>query len=103
MVLGLPGKVNPKDASLSERLCQVRVVEVGLPVRLQPSSLYPNRFSCCPMNKIDRSDILRLAAESGLDVRTVKRAVDRGVASLRAGVDRDRLKAAATKLGVRLS
>jgi hypothetical protein len=51
---------------------------------------------------IDRADILRLAAETGLDVRTVKRAVDRGVASVRAEVDRERLKQAADKLNLRL-
>lgn len=51
---------------------------------------------------LSRADILRLAAETGLDVRTVKRAVDRGVESLRAEVDRERLKAAAEKLGVKL-
>jgi len=51
---------------------------------------------------IDRADILRLAAEAQLDVRTVKRAVDRGVDSLRAAVDRERLRQAAEKLGLQL-
>jgi hypothetical protein len=52
---------------------------------------------------LSRTDILKLAAESGLDPRTVKRAVDRGVDVLRAEVDRERLRAAAVKLGVRLA
>ena len=52
---------------------------------------------------IDRADILKLAAESGLDVRTVKGAVIRGVDSLRAGVDRVRLRQAAAKLAIRLN
>jgi hypothetical protein len=52
--------------------------------------------------KIDRRDILRLAAETGLDPRTVKRAVERGIQSLRAEVDRERLRAAATKLELKL-
>jgi hypothetical protein len=51
---------------------------------------------------IERPDILRLAAETGLDVRTVKRAVDRGVESLRAEVDRQRLRDAATRLDLKL-
>lgn len=49
---------------------------------------------------LERADLLRLAAESGLDVRTVKGAVKNGVESLRAGVDRVRLREAATKLGL---
>jgi len=49
---------------------------------------------------LDRADILRLAAETGLDVRTVKRAVDRGIESLRAGVDQERLRAAFAKLNL---
>ena len=53
-------------------------------------------------NETERADILRLAAETGLDVRTVRRAADRGVESLRAEVDRDRLREAAKKLGVKL-
>ncbi len=53
-------------------------------------------------NEIDRADIMRLAAETGLDARTVKRAVDRGVESIRAEVDRERLKDAAVKLGLKL-
>lgn len=52
---------------------------------------------------IDRADILRLAAESGLDVRTVKGAVENGVDSLRAGVDRVRLRQAAEKLSLKIN
>ena len=51
---------------------------------------------------IDRADILRLAAESGLDARTVKGAVEHGVDSLRAGVDRVRLRKAAEKLSLKI-
>jgi hypothetical protein len=51
---------------------------------------------------VDRATILRLAAESGLDARTIKRAIDRGVDSLRAEVDRDRLRAAARSLKLSL-
>ncbi len=50
-----------------------------------------------------RADILRLAADTGLDPRTVKRAVDKGLGSIRAEVDRERLMAAATALGVRIT
>ena len=58
-----------------------------------------------PKNKhaaLDRSDILRLAAETGLDVRTVKRAADHGIGVLRVEVARDRLRAAANKLSLEL-
>jgi hypothetical protein len=48
--------------------------------------------------ELDRADILRLAAQAQLDVRTVKKAVEKGVMSLRAGVDRDRLRVAAKTL-----
>lgn len=44
--------------------------------------------------------ILRLAAEAQLDPRTVKRAVEHGLASLKAAVDKDRLTIAAKKYGV---
>lgn len=54
------------------------------------------------MKTIERADILRLAAETGLDVRTVKRAVDKGVKTIRAEVDRKRLDDAAKKLGLKL-
>jgi hypothetical protein len=47
---------------------------------------------------LDRADVLRLAAQAQLDVRTVKKAVAKGVMSLRAGVDRARLRAAAKTL-----
>jgi predicted DsbA family dithiol-disulfide isomerase len=47
-----------------------------------------------------RTDILRLAAETGLDPRTVKRALDRGVDSLRAEIDRKRLREAAVRLSL---
>lgn len=49
---------------------------------------------------IDRTAILRLAAEAQIDPRTVKRAVENGVASLRAEVDRQRLREAAKRLGL---
>lgn len=52
--------------------------------------------------EVTRSDILRLAAEAQLDPRTVKRAVDRGVANMQAAVDKERLRAAATKLKIRI-
>jgi len=55
------------------------------------------------VKSLDRRDILRLAAETGLDARTVKRAADRGVDSLRAEVDRERLRAAAAKLKLTLT
>jgi anti-sigma regulatory factor (Ser/Thr protein kinase) len=51
---------------------------------------------------IDRGDILRLAADTGLDPRTVKRAIEHGVDALKAEVDRTRLRDAAKRLGVAL-
>ena len=51
---------------------------------------------------VDRALVFRLAAESQLDPRTVKRALEDGVATLRAEVDRQRLLLAAKKLGVTL-
>ena len=54
-------------------------------------------------NALDRADIMRLAAETGLDARTVKRAVENGVNSLRAEVDKQRLRAAAEKLSLKLT
>jgi hypothetical protein len=48
----------------------------------------------------DRSDILRLAAEAQIDPRTVKKALENGVNSLRAEVDRQRLREAAKRLGM---
>ena len=51
---------------------------------------------------IDRADILRLAAEAQLDPRTVKRAVEHGISSVRAEFARERLRIAAEKLSVAL-
>lgn len=51
---------------------------------------------------ITRADILRLAAEAQLDPRTVKRAVERGVEKMQAAVDKERLRAAAAKLKVKV-
>jgi hypothetical protein len=52
--------------------------------------------------EITRGDVLRLAAEAQLDPRTVKRAIERGVESLQAAVDKDRLRAAAAKLKIKI-
>ncbi len=53
--------------------------------------------------KISRTETLRLAAEAQLDPRTVKRAVEvRGVKEMQAEVDRERLRAAAQKLKIRI-
>jgi hypothetical protein len=52
--------------------------------------------------EISRGDILRLAAEAQLDPRTVKRALERGVAKMQAAVDKERIRAAATKLGLKI-
>jgi hypothetical protein len=49
-----------------------------------------------------RATILRLAAETQLDPRTVKRAVEEGVGALKAAIDRERLREAAKRLGVKL-
>jgi coenzyme F420-reducing hydrogenase delta subunit len=49
---------------------------------------------------MDRVDILRLAAEAEIDPRTVKKAVENGIDSLRAEVDRVRLRDAAKRLGL---
>ena len=54
------------------------------------------------LNALDRADIMRLAAETGLDARTVKRAVEHGIDSLRAEVDKTRLREAANKLSLKL-
>lgn len=54
------------------------------------------------MTDLGKKDIMRLAAESGLDPRTVKRAVENGVDSLHAELDRERLRAAAKALKVAL-
>ncbi len=55
-------------------------------------------MSWSTVRKIARADILRLAAESGLDVRTVERAVAGGVNMLRAESSRARLVAAIGRL-----
>jgi hypothetical protein len=55
------------------------------------------------MKAADRADVLRLAAEAQIDPRTVKRAIEHGVDVLRASVDRDRIRVAAKKLGIKLS
>jgi hypothetical protein len=55
-----------------------------------------------PTLDLSRADLLRLSAETGMDPRTIKRAVDRGIRSIRAEVDRERLKDAAKKLGLKL-
>jgi predicted DsbA family dithiol-disulfide isomerase len=52
--------------------------------------------------EISRGDILRLAAEAGLDPRTVKRALERGVEKMQAAVDKERIRAAAVKLGIKI-
>lgn len=52
--------------------------------------------------EISRGDVLRLAAEAQLDPRTVKRAVARGIEKMKAAVDRERLRVAATKLGIKV-
>jgi hypothetical protein len=52
--------------------------------------------------EITRADILRLAAEAQLDPRTVQRALERGVSKMQATVDKDRLRAAAAKLKIKI-
>ena len=52
--------------------------------------------------EIKRADILRLAAEAQLDPRTVQRAIERGVSKMQAAVDKDRLRAAAIKLKIKI-
>lgn len=51
---------------------------------------------------LERVDILRLAAEAQLDPRTVKRAIENGIESLKAEVDRNRLREAAKQLGLKI-
>lgn len=55
-----------------------------------------------PGSTITRADVFRLAAESGLDWRTVQRAVAGGVDVLRAESSRERLREAAKKLRIAL-
>ena len=50
----------------------------------------------------DRPTIMRIALEAQLDPRTVKRALERGLASLKSDFDKARLKVAAAKFDVRL-
>lgn len=52
--------------------------------------------------KTSRHDILKLAVETQLDPRTIQRAVERGVDTMKAEVDRERLRAAAKKLRIRV-
>jgi len=52
---------------------------------------------------MDEKTVALLAAEAQVDKRTAKKAVDNGVDSIKGGFVRDRLRAAAKKLGVRLS
>lgn len=47
-----------------------------------------------------RSDVLRLAAETGLDPRTARRALLLGADALCAHVDRERAREAAKRLGL---
>ena len=51
---------------------------------------------------IDRGVLLRLAADAQLDPRTVKRAMERGLDSLKSDFDKARLREAATKNGVKI-
>jgi len=51
---------------------------------------------------LTRGDILRLSAEAQLDPRTVERAIKRGVEKMQAAVDKDRLRAAAIKLKIKI-
>lgn len=52
--------------------------------------------------EITRADVLRLAAEAQLDPRTVKRAVERGIEKMQATVDKERIRAAAVKLRIKI-
>lgn len=54
------------------------------------------------MKNVSRADILRLAAEAQLDPRTVKRAIEQGVDKMQAEFDKERLRAAAAKLKIRI-
>jgi hypothetical protein len=51
---------------------------------------------------VDTQSIARLAAEAQLDPRTVRRAMENGIDSLRSGFDRERLQAAAKKLRIEI-
>jgi hypothetical protein len=52
--------------------------------------------------ELSKQDILRLAAESELDPRTVQRALSQGLGALKSERDRVRLRAAAERLGIAL-
>lgn len=54
------------------------------------------------MKDLDDKTIKLLAAHSELDPRTVRRATREGIEAMRAGRDRDALRDAAKKLGVKL-
>lgn len=54
------------------------------------------------MTGLDEKTIRLLAAHAELDPRTVKRALEDGIDSLRIARDRDRLRAAAKKLEITL-
>lgn len=55
-----------------------------------------------PGPSVDRWTILSLAGEAKLDPRTVKRAVEHGVSSLKSEYDRERIREAAKRIGVTL-
>ena len=60
-------------------------------------------FRFPPMQQeISRQQILKLAAESMLDPRTIKRAVDFGIGSMKSEFDKQRLREAAEKVGLKL-
>jgi len=54
------------------------------------------------MTAPDRKTIRLLAAHAELDPRTVTRAIENGVDTMRAKEDREKLRKAAKKLGVKL-
>jgi hypothetical protein len=51
---------------------------------------------------ISKADALRLAAETGLDPRTVMRAARLGLGQMQAKASREKLRAAAVKLKMRI-
>jgi hypothetical protein len=51
---------------------------------------------------IRRADVLRLAAEIGIDPRTAQRALEHGPDALRAIADRERARDAIARLGLRV-
>jgi len=50
--------------------------------------------------KLSRWEVYRLAGEAALDPRTIRRAVERGIDTMKAAYDRAQLRAAAAKLGI---